>query len=317
MSFVKTAMVVTVGSVLSCCVLGGIGAMLSGPNAGPSAGVAAAPSASGNTAVVPPAAAPAPPLSDAELAALLTAAEEKATDAASMLERRKYVDAARLLDAAMGPLARVPEGRAANERVAVVRAKAVAVEQGLGTLLAPARTIAHAEDAMDLDRNDVVARYDAMLAARNALPPVENAPDELATALARTRRDLDRAIARDEDAAFEARLDRRIRDEGLIRIGARTLADQFRTNEVNAENAYKGRRLAVDGIVAEVRTDAFGDAIVGLKTSNMFMPVDAETTREVAGRLQRGDRALLACDCKGMVIGRPQLDGCELLAVWR
>ena len=315
MSFTKTAMVVTVGSVLSCCVLGGLGAVVSRPDGSTTTEPA---SRSGDSPAPGAAAAPVvPALSAEELAAVAAALDEAATDSRSKLDRRDYVGAARALDSARGRLEALPAAQASDPRLAGARGKVGELEQAFGALLPTARALARAQGALDADRADVVARYDGLVAARQGLPEDAGAPRELASALSRTRRELDRAIAHDEDAAYDARLAQRIREQGLVRVEARRLADEFRTNEVAAENAYKGRRLAVEGTVSEVRTDAFGHAIVDLATSNMFMPVNAEVAREVAARLERRDRVVLACECEGMVIGHPQLDECTLLAVWR
>jgi hypothetical protein len=86
----------------------------------------------------------------------------------------------------------------------------------------------------------VLARYDALVAARDALPADDVAPDELARALTRIRRNVERAIARDRGPAADARLERRIREQGLIRVEARRLADELRTiMPVNAETTQR------------------------------------------------------------------------------
>ena len=98
-----------------------------------------------------------------------------------------------------------------------------------------------------------------------------------------------------------------------IRVSSRDLADAFRTNEVAAEDRYKGQRIAVFGKVERIRTDFTGDAIVELQTSNRFMPVSAELrSRQDSSRVSVNSRATLECDCGIAVMGRPNLPDCVL-----
>lgn len=98
-------------------------------------------------------------------------------------------------------------------------------------------------------------------------------------------------------------------------VDAAELFDAYRSNEVSADDRFKGRVLAVRGTVQSIDKDFTGDIVVRLATSNQFMPVDATlkaAEKSSAARLAKGMSVQLTCKGRGMVIGRPQLAGCSV-----
>jgi len=98
-------------------------------------------------------------------------------------------------------------------------------------------------------------------------------------------------------------------------IDAAELFDAYQSNEVAADDRFKGRMLAVRGTVQSIDKDFTGDIVVRLATSNQFMPVDATlkaAEKSSAARLAKGTTVQLTCKGRGMVIGRPQLAGCSV-----
>lgn len=96
-------------------------------------------------------------------------------------------------------------------------------------------------------------------------------------------------------------------------VAAAELFDRYQANEVAADELFKGRAVLVTGTVAGVEKDFTDGIVIRLATSNQFMPVDAavvSSQKAAAARTSRGDEVTLRCVGRGMIMGRPQLDGC-------
>lgn len=120
------------------------------------------------------------------------------------------------------------------------------------------------------------------------------------------RREALRATAKKE-AAAKAEM------ANAVAVTAGTLFADYSANEVRGDTSYKGKKLLVSGTVADVRKGPFGGIVVGLSTSNQFMPVDAsmeDSEAAKAGQLTKGDSVKVLCDGNGLVLGRPQLGDC-------
>ncbi len=323
-SWKKVATVSVAGVLGSCLLCGVVGVFLGPSDAANSSGAGAAPGQANSAprataaAAVPSAAAapqPAPePLSEAEVATALRTATTALSGAEAKLRAHDFAIAARRTDEAERALAPAEVGR--SEAAAPLVARLEALRANLGALGPTVELLAAGRHALDDAFPDALAQYEAVGEALVALTSARDVPPELARDVQRTTRDLERTRSRLQDRALSIRTDRTIAERRLVRVTARELADVFRENEVVAESRYAGRHLAVDGVVDDVSTGMLGGATVHLRTSNMFMPVDAELRREDAARLGRGNRVIMDCECGGAVIGRPQLDDCELLVFW-
>ncbi len=98
-----------------------------------------------------------------------------------------------------------------------------------------------------------------------------------------------------------------------IEIDARNLWAAYNANEVAADNAYKGRVLAVTGEVSSIDKDMFDDVVLKLDTGKMFNDVHATLEKSEAGAaaaLRKGTRVMVICKGKGMVMRSPMLEDC-------
>lgn len=99
-------------------------------------------------------------------------------------------------------------------------------------------------------------------------------------------------------------------------VSAESLWSQYHANEIAADARYNGKRLAVVGWVQEIAAGPFGNAmIVRLETGSDFSPVQAtllESEREKAAGLRKGEKVGLICIGRGMSLGAPMVDGCQI-----
>jgi hypothetical protein len=96
-------------------------------------------------------------------------------------------------------------------------------------------------------------------------------------------------------------------------VSAPKLFLDYQANEVQADNIYKGKRLAVRGMVMEIRKDFTNGIVIALGSTNEFMPVDAHLVKDdssKAAALHKWEVVNLICDGDGMVVGSPQLGDC-------
>jgi hypothetical protein len=85
----------------------------------------------------------------------------------------------------------------------------------------------------------------------------------------------------------------------VLSVTAPKLFMDYQSNEVQADNIYKGKRLAVRGMVTSIQKDFMNNIVVALGTTNEFMPVDARLVQdesEKAAQLQRGEIVNVVCD---------------------
>jgi hypothetical protein len=98
-----------------------------------------------------------------------------------------------------------------------------------------------------------------------------------------------------------------------IEITARELERAYDANEVAADNAYKGRVLAVSGNVSSIDKGIFDEVIVRLAAGSPYDSVLATMNASEAGTaaaLRKGAHVTVRCVGKGMTIGSPVLGGC-------
>jgi len=96
-----------------------------------------------------------------------------------------------------------------------------------------------------------------------------------------------------------------------IKISAYQLFAEYKENEVLADTKYKGKALAVGGIVTEIGKDFTDDPYVTLDSGQMFMNVRANFSKSEIGRLSqlhKGESVELRCYGNGMIVGSPILD---------
>lgn len=91
-------------------------------------------------------------------------------------------------------------------------------------------------------------------------------------------------------------------------LTADQLIDEYKKNEVGADQKFKDKLVQVSGKVAEVKKDLFGRYFVGLGTAHEGEMFDVmcyldKTAEEAAGKLQKGETATLMGMCQGRAGG--------------
>lgn len=95
------------------------------------------------------------------------------------------------------------------------------------------------------------------------------------------------------------------------------LRKAYESNELSADEKYRGKTLRVTGLVVAVRKD-FGDQpYVELLTRNEFLSVIArfDTLDDELRWLKRGDKVLVRCMGDGMLVV-PRLRACAIETHW-
>lgn len=102
--------------------------------------------------------------------------------------------------------------------------------------------------------------------------------------------------------------------EPPMMVTAKTLVEDYKGNEVAADQKYKGKILEVSGKIASIDSSIGDKAIVRLVGLNEFETVslsgNAEFT-QYAATLNKGQNITLICKGDGEVIGMPQLSNCK------
>lgn len=95
-------------------------------------------------------------------------------------------------------------------------------------------------------------------------------------------------------------------------VSAAELAAAYEENSVSADNLFKGKRLQVTGVIADINTDMFGDAYIAFKAGNEFMRPQAKfVEKQVAASLKKGSKVTLICTGAGDVMKTPMLKDCS------
>lgn len=101
--------------------------------------------------------------------------------------------------------------------------------------------------------------------------------------------------------------------EPTIEIRADALYAAYQDNEVAADARFKGRPIAVTGVIQSIDKDVFGKASVSLSVPHSFLGVrariDKSSTNSLVG-LHKGDIATFKCIGGIMVAGTPHLSDC-------
>jgi hypothetical protein len=104
-------------------------------------------------------------------------------------------------------------------------------------------------------------------------------------------------------------------EAATLKVSAATLWQAYHSNEVAADEVYKGKKLLITGTVAEVKKDAFDNIVVWLETPNMFMRVMAkvkDSEKPRAAQLGKGGAVTALCEGGTMIMGSPTLHDCVL-----
>ena len=99
-----------------------------------------------------------------------------------------------------------------------------------------------------------------------------------------------------------------------VAVTAGALYDAYDSNEVAADQKYKGKLLAISGTVQSIDKDVLDNIIVTLKTKNEFMAVRAYLNKEhepLAASLGKGQKISWTCTGDGKMIGSPVIRDCS------
>lgn len=113
-----------------------------------------------------------------------------------------------------------------------------------------------------------------------------------------------------QKAAGEAKA---VNERETVVVSSSQLFNDYHSNEVAADNKYKGKQLLVTGTVASIDKGPFGGLILRLATSNQFMSTMCkmnDSENATMAQLQKGKQVRVLCESAGMMIGTPSLSDC-------
>lgn len=98
-----------------------------------------------------------------------------------------------------------------------------------------------------------------------------------------------------------------------IEITAPDLYSVYKENEVVGDKRYKGKRIAITGIVENISKDFTGDAYVVLSGGNFLEGIHCMIKSEdVAANIRKGSQVTLVGKCDGMILTSVVLKDCDL-----
>jgi predicted nucleic acid-binding Zn ribbon protein len=103
-------------------------------------------------------------------------------------------------------------------------------------------------------------------------------------------------------------------EEPAIQVDLPKLRADYEANEVAADGIYKGKQLAVTGVVGSIDKDFTDDVVLRLGSANQFRSTNAymqKSEANAAAALSKGDSVTVVCKGGGYVIGSPVLRSCR------
>ena len=97
-----------------------------------------------------------------------------------------------------------------------------------------------------------------------------------------------------------------------IQVSAQQLASAYTGNEVSADRAYKGKLLAVSGVVSSIGKAAFTETPVISLNGEPFNVYAEFDDPDTAARMYPGEFITLVCKSEGKTLVSPYLDDCRL-----
>lgn len=98
-------------------------------------------------------------------------------------------------------------------------------------------------------------------------------------------------------------------------ISPKDMVEEYKENEVAADDAYAGKRVAVSGRVLKIRKDIVDDVYVvigaGDGPADWIQAYLVNEAAEGAGALRKGQDVDLVCTVKGMLLGHVVLTECD------
>jgi hypothetical protein len=96
-------------------------------------------------------------------------------------------------------------------------------------------------------------------------------------------------------------------------VTANELYSIYNANEVAADEKFKGRKIAVTGIVDDISKDFTGDAKVILETG-VLQTINCNFGENIKAisKLTKGTKVTIIGNCEGFIVKQVVLDNCEL-----
>jgi len=106
-------------------------------------------------------------------------------------------------------------------------------------------------------------------------------------------------------------------EQAAFNTTAHELAAAYNENTLAADNKFKGKRFVITGVVSDINTDMFNNAVVMLHGGvNQFMEPQArlaESEKPKAAELKKGASISLTCTGRGDVAKTPMMEKCVLM----
>lgn len=94
-------------------------------------------------------------------------------------------------------------------------------------------------------------------------------------------------------------------------ISARDLYSEYEQNEVAADNKFKGKKLAVTGVIKDIGNDILNDSYITLNTGNLIGDVQCYLDKNEVAKLSKGQIVTVIGKCTGL-FGNVGLKNCKL-----
>jgi hypothetical protein len=85
-------------------------------------------------------------------------------------------------------------------------------------------------------------------------------------------------------------------------VTATKLFRDYQDNEVAADDIYKGKKLAVTGIIDDIGNDALNDSYITLKTGYVIGSVQCYLDKKIVAKLKKGQKVVVTGRCKGLFV---------------
>jgi len=102
--------------------------------------------------------------------------------------------------------------------------------------------------------------------------------------------------------------------ESATQVSAKEYSKKYQENEVAADNLYKGKKIAISGIVESINKDMADDAYISLTgDGEISMGVQCHLTdAQKAATVKKGSEITIVGTGDGMIIGIPQVKECVI-----
>jgi len=99
-----------------------------------------------------------------------------------------------------------------------------------------------------------------------------------------------------------------------IEITASELYSEYEANEVSADEQYKGKKIAVTGVVGIIGKDILDDPYISLNVDylqsvNCYF---SDKNNKVLSQLSKGQKVTIIGECKGFMLTNVMIQDCEL-----